>query len=1437
MITDKEQQALKLSPTKKDYYQVWNELLDTAKKLSNRWDPTSTNESDPGIILLKVLTAVTDKLNYNIDKNILEVFMPTAAQDESMRKLCDMMGYSIKYYQSAETDVTVTFNSDSEKSLGQAQVTFPKFGVVFTNTDKDVTYVSTAARTLSSNQMSITIPCIEGSIQRCESNNGNLIKANLIDDNHKYYLPETQIAENGIFISNSQTFDETWEKVDNLNTRPLNTKCFKFGFDSVKRVPYIQFPEDINNIIENGLYINYVRTSGANGNVARGTLTVLEKPASWSTASDLKDLDLTVDDFTVSNGSATFSGSNIETKSQAYTNYKRTIGTFDTLVTCRDYMNKIYSMTDDYGMPLVSNIIVSDIRDDINKAINICSFGEYGISYSDRPLFSNDTAKISNFDLILYPFRTVYNINASGLENKDEFKNSFVFSNDKEDIIVDELNSNKLISHNIRLPKSAGEEEVVCIKNFLKLNAKITTATKVDSIAGNEILKKIRIALYNAFNMRNLEFGEEIPFDSILEVISSADYRIKNVSLDEPILYTKFETADGKDYGLDNAPETYKRLYNKLALRNILAGRVKLFNYDEDISTSYNEKPFGGDTYQPSYPASEKTIKDLKADCEISIAESNAGATNSNLIDEPIRLSKNEVIQFRAPNYVTSETYPGYVNYYFDRAGNATAVSAIPATFKGLPEYFSGKTIASNEAIVGAFVTASFSSDKTGGLLFKKVVNNGTTTYEAVITNDSSSIGTDNTTEYYKLDFSNKLNVINNYVGGLYRKLPTNLDRVVGKFVDKELCKYIKITEKVYDVANSYYVPETHLAEADGKYTIDGLGRDGYGNVVKANTDYTLGDSILYIEYTPADKDGEESAPIVKKYTGAQVIKPNFDLFDSNYNNKTLKKSFPKTLSASIDNTITQMYTLGPNEQIEIRKPVEVVLDEVKDINNNTLINTYHLYWELKNDKELKDVLVDNKYTLQEGEYIYYTDINKTNMAYYGNGTEVIINGNFASNLERSSSAAKVSVEEILLKGIAIVPWLKVTLTGDNSITFKEYKYITLTEGCELNRIEHPEALTADNKFTLTNEWKTINTASYKLSTDKNFQELPAIDIEGATWEVRSKLDFAFGPNSFQTLNYKVASNNGFTIQDKITVSFNESDTDSVVLKSTSATKLLSVKSNYNCMSAETTLEVDNILKELSTENDFKITLFEYSPVTKNYIIKNSAKADELLINNVDNKWTKFTFSPDATEEKVDLNINIPSENHFGLMMIYFNQNTAVTKTNAAYLTTTDSVKPSLFNSDTWDSVTGNKYYLRGGINVVKIPSSCTLSINANATKDGKIIFGNLDLVKITEDHKEGINDIIDYYKTSEDSTVTPDKQLLMDIAAVDTNNEFYYNLPIERNMAIELNDNLIGDEAERLSEARVWYDYNNINNKFVISEIDADYLEKGIVIAKSSRQ
>ena len=63
----------------KDFQTIYPELLDAVKKITYKWDPTISNESDPGVILLKLNAIIADKNNYNIDKNILECFPDTVS--------------------------------------------------------------------------------------------------------------------------------------------------------------------------------------------------------------------------------------------------------------------------------------------------------------------------------------------------------------------------------------------------------------------------------------------------------------------------------------------------------------------------------------------------------------------------------------------------------------------------------------------------------------------------------------------------------------------------------------------------------------------------------------------------------------------------------------------------------------------------------------------------------------------------------------------------------------------------------------------------------------------------------------------------------------------------------------------------------------------------------------------------------------------------------------------------------------------------------------------------------------------------------------------------------------------------------------------------------------------------------------------------------------
>lgn len=746
MITENELAATKLSPTHKDYYQIWNELLDLAKKLSERWDPTSTNESDPGIVLLKVATALTDKLNYNIDKNILEAFMPSAAQEESMRKLCDMMGYSMKYYRSATTLVSITHTG--EEPLPR-EMRLPKF-TAFSDADNTITYVSLRAESgddsvgptsvVLSDGMAQNVLCMEGQAVHCEDDNDYVVAMAQLTSDYRYYLPETQIAENGIFVysfirlADGQGLDgDYWQKVDNLNTQERGSKVWKFGYDSSEGRPYIQFPDWVSQIIDNGLSIYFIRTSGANGNISARTLSTFTAPAEWaettaSTSDAQVKANVSADDFTVLNPSAATNGQNPETITQAYENYKKTIGTFDTLVTCRDYMNYIYNLyVDADSIPLVSNAIVADIRDDINNSTTLCSFNDFGICYVNRPAKRADGLGIDNFTLKIYPFKTVM-----GANTPEEYRKSFTYDPTVFNQIVEALDQPKTIAHQLSLPSANmsnnGLADIACVKNFLKLNAVVTTTSRVNAVDEAAILLNIQKAIYSAFNLRKLDFGEEIPFDSILQCIANADVRIKNVSLDEPILYTRFylansdgiagvsENSEPADYGYGIAlgDSIGRHAYDKLTLRNLIAGRVELFKYDESLDYELTETTYPDDNVKPIYQSSpDKIIARIESSCELPLEPltgtggtggqgggtgdqgGTQGTASINVVQgdsssanaiQPITLLANEMIRFRAPNFRTTITYPAYVNYYF-KTSRGRVQEAIAANMMTLQEF------------------------------------------------------------------------------------------------------------------------------------------------------------------------------------------------------------------------------------------------------------------------------------------------------------------------------------------------------------------------------------------------------------------------------------------------------------------------------------------------------------------------------------------------------------------------------------------------------------------------------------------------------------------------------------------------------------------------------------------------------------------------------
>ena len=133
---------------------------------------------------------------------------------------------------------------------------------------------------------------------------------------------------------------------------------------------YIQFPQDVASLIENGIRIKYTVTKGAQGNIKANILSLFYEDQE-SSSDDSNEDSIINEDIRILQPYAADNGLDPESINDAYKNYKRTIGTFNTLVTERDYENYIYSLTGEGNRSLISNIVVADRTDDINYSDHI----------------------------------------------------------------------------------------------------------------------------------------------------------------------------------------------------------------------------------------------------------------------------------------------------------------------------------------------------------------------------------------------------------------------------------------------------------------------------------------------------------------------------------------------------------------------------------------------------------------------------------------------------------------------------------------------------------------------------------------------------------------------------------------------------------------------------------------------------------------------------------------------------------------------------------------------------------------------------------------------------------------------------------------------------------------------------------------------------------
>lgn len=563
----------------KDFQTIYPELLDLVKKLTHKWDPTISNESDPGVLLIKLNAIIADKNNYNIDKNILECFPDTVTQYDNAFKLFAQLGYNMRWYKSASGTISFIWDSDpvlTPDKLHTIGYNIPQFTMI-SDTDKEIVYTTIQKATVNTDGTITEVPVLQGVIRDYSIGSRTLIKPSMLDYRNRLYFPIRNVAENGIFISdaNRNGNDEyefiwynpdvvdfySWKRVDNLNTQAPQTKCYKFGVDQSNNSCYLEFPDDITDIMGEGIQIKYLQSDGASGNVAAGRISKFYE-------------DLTVNDVDVSgqtkvvNYSSITNGQEPEDIQDAYAGYQKTIGTFDTLVTLRDYLN--YIVNDEFEES--SNGVVTDRTNDVQ-----CSYGILS-KQPDNENISVDTVvetvvtdngtipQMYAYDLKTYlleysqwpKFTTSVDINTQKTRFKEAYDKSFRLKLSDGDNPLDTsenikklVENAKTISHDFK-PKLP--YKILMIKNKFKLSLTIIPNDTVSQAQADDIEINIYENVLKRLHSSNVSFGEEITYEMIYDLCNTIDNRVKAVALDniEYVPYAVVYVPEDADLGEQN---------------------------------------------------------------------------------------------------------------------------------------------------------------------------------------------------------------------------------------------------------------------------------------------------------------------------------------------------------------------------------------------------------------------------------------------------------------------------------------------------------------------------------------------------------------------------------------------------------------------------------------------------------------------------------------------------------------------------------------------------------------------------------------------------------------------------------------------------------------------------------------------------------------------
>ena len=381
----------KISYTNLDFSAIYSETIDLIKQLTYKWDPSISNESDPGVVLVKLSALLADKMNYNIDKNILETFPLSVTQDGNARQLYDQLGYYMDWYMSGAAPISLNWigdtvtETDAQGNVSTVTYKIPKFTTIIDSeqsVSKRYSLIGIEGAEdnivsdvlLTTDGKTVIALALEGLAVQYQYEGETVITAQMVDPlSRRLYFTTSNISQNGVFIKNTgQENYASWKRVNNLYEDSFNELRYVFGYDSNTNTCFLEFPDNYAELFGSGIEITYLLIDPTSGDIPAGDLTQFMTPVTIYNSKGETDVVLSSDNVKLTNYLASSGHQDIESINEAYSNYKKTVGTFKTLITLRDYANYIRNK----DLNICSNAFVCDRTNDIQTSYKVMNKSE-----------------------------------------------------------------------------------------------------------------------------------------------------------------------------------------------------------------------------------------------------------------------------------------------------------------------------------------------------------------------------------------------------------------------------------------------------------------------------------------------------------------------------------------------------------------------------------------------------------------------------------------------------------------------------------------------------------------------------------------------------------------------------------------------------------------------------------------------------------------------------------------------------------------------------------------------------------------------------------------------------------------------------------------------------------------------------------------------------